>query len=290
MATGEELKRERRWFFFCLCVVMALHVAVISSAILVQLNYSRSHPPLTIVSVSLVSLPGKPASSQPAGSAMRPSPAAPVPPPAPQSVARSSGKSVPEPELARPPKVPEAATAKKNLSPENAAQKKTGAADAREKARSLDKALEQLREKTAKEKPPDRFSDVFDNLQKRVAAQGAGASKSSGASSGAAGQGSGGASESAYKATIARIIQRNWNFSRQLLSSSSGMEVRVSINIDQDGSISQIRYDRKSPSEYLNSSVRSAIEKSNPLPPLPQEISSEELWVRFVFTPEGLGR
>ena len=68
------------------------------------------------------------------------------------------------------------------------------------------------------------------------------------------------------------------------------MEVYVAINILPDGTISQIRYDRKAPSEYLNNSVKAALQKSSPLPPLPGEYGRRAIWVGFVFTPEGVSQ
>ena len=66
------------------------------------------------------------------------------------------------------------------------------------------------------------------------------------------------------------------------------MEVYVRINIVADGTIRQILYDKKAPSEYLNNSVKKALEKSSPLPLLPKEASGGDVWIGFVFTPEGI--
>jgi len=66
------------------------------------------------------------------------------------------------------------------------------------------------------------------------------------------------------------------------------MEVYVSINILADGTIKQIKFDKRAQSEYLNNSVKKALEKSSPLPVPPKEEGARDVWIGFVFTPEGI--
>ncbi len=81
MSTREDLKREQRRFVVWVAVAAAAHAAVVLSAVLMQLYHIRTHPPLKVVSVSLVSLPGTPG---PAGGPPAPSPAPAAPVPAPK--------------------------------------------------------------------------------------------------------------------------------------------------------------------------------------------------------------
>jgi colicin import membrane protein len=174
--------------------------------------------------------------------------------------------------------------------------------DAKMKKQHLADALQQLKLKTASQMPPTQkpaaqkpagssISNAIANLQKKVALQGSGPG---GRGSGAAGsgnlygKGSGGGAFDPYKSKIADIIQKNWSFSSLMLRNTAGMEVYVAINILPDGSIREIRYERKSSSENLNNSVKMALQKSDPLPQPPRESGTMDIWVRFVFTPEGI--
>ncbi|WP_449258638.1 energy transducer TonB [Chlorobium limicola] len=169
----------------------------------------------------------------------------------------------------------------------------------------LQAVLERMKQQvgTGKDATPTQGSgqkgalqDALVQLQKKVQEQGgAGGTAGKGTGSGS-GTGAGhvkgifGAGQGEYNGVIAGIIQENWQFSGQMLRSMEGLEVYVSIRIIADGTIAEIRYDKRSPSEYLNHSARKALEKSSPLPPLPKEYGSREIWVGFVFTPEGLER
>ncbi|NTW10573.1 MAG: VWA domain-containing protein, partial [Chlorobiaceae bacterium] len=130
-------------------------------------------------------------------------------------------------------------------------------------------------------------------LKQKVGSQGAAGGTGQGSGSGRGGMGSGfgnGGIADPYKAQLAMIITRNWEFSKAMTRSSAGMEVYVRIDILPDGTIREIVYDRRAPSEYLNMSVKRALEKSSPFPALPKDKGNPDLWVGFVFTPEGIER
>ncbi|NTV01877.1 MAG: TonB C-terminal domain-containing protein [Chlorobiaceae bacterium] len=278
MSTREELKREQRKFAAWVAVAAAAHAAVVLFAVLLQLYYVRTHPPLKVVSVSLVSLPGAP------GPAGGPPASAPSPKPAPETPAPKA----PEPPAAPAPKkavVP----VPKPVPPPEPARKTVPAEDAKAAQRRLDETFAKLRQKTeARQQPASGVGNAIANLQKKVSSQGSGPAQGGGSGGGGGIYGPGGGAVDPYKSKIAGIIQDNWSFSQQLVRNAKGMEVYVAINILPDGTISQIRYDRKAPSEYLNNSVNAALRKSSPLPPLPGEYGRRSIWVGFVFTPEGV--
>jgi colicin import membrane protein len=299
MQSRDELRLEQRRFYVWLGIAGAGHLMLIAAVLFFQLLWTRQHPPLRVVNVSLVSMPGLPG---PAGApASIPAPAQPAPeklsepakPAAekvPEAPAARQEKKIPEPVAVR--KIPEKAPLKVS----EPTPKKESAADER---KNLQTALEKLQKNAANRKPetargaaPSGIGNALANLQKKVASEGSGTGFSgsgSGAGGGRYGSGGGGAFDP-YKAKIASIIQNNWSFSSQMLRSATGMEVYVSLLIMPDGSVSQIRYDRKSSSEYLNNSVRMALSKSVPFPALPREYGTKGIWVGFVFTPEGIGR
>lgn len=103
------------------------------------------------------------------------------------------------------------------------------------------------------------------------------------------GSGSGSGSPASYKAEVASIIQNNWAFSNPMLR-GEGMEAYVRIHVLPNGTISQIVFDRRAASEYLNNSIKRALEKSSPLPVIPQEAGGRDMWIGFLFSPEGIER
>jgi colicin import membrane protein len=290
MRKSAALKQEQRRFAFWLCVASALHAAVIALTVMAQLYYVRSRPPMKVVSVTLLSLPGPPGSSkspvleapkEPAGEtenteSAKPEPEARQVAPEPVRTTKKVAEPVPQKEASRP-------------------VKKVAEEPDRSKREHLAETLEQLRKKTALQKPSSSPSgglkDVLARLQKKIGSQGSRQVSSGGWGSGIGGNPYGSGGQGAfdpYKAKIAGIIQQNWSFSRQMLRSTAGMEVYVAVNILPNGTIREVVYERKAPSEYLNNSVKIALDKSDPLPPIPGEYGSRDIWVGFVFTPEGI--
>jgi len=290
MQSRDELRLEERRFYVWLGVAAAAHLALIASVVFFQLLYVQMHPPLKVVNVSLVSMPGRPGpaggprsipvspADAPEAKASEPEPVAVKKAPEPAPPKPSTVKKIPE----KPPVAKTPAKTKKKV-------------EAPDERKNLKATLDKLKKSDAKQKRPassgpSNLTSTLAKLQKKVASEGGGTASSgsgSGAGGGRYGSGGGGAFDP-YKAEIAGIIQDNWSFSNQMVRSASGMEVYVSIYIMPDGSVSQIRYDRKSTSEYLNSSVQRALEKSV-FPPLPKEYGTKGLWVGFVFTPKGIG-
>jgi len=290
MKKGQKHQYGEKKFSLWLAGAAAMHVVVFLLAFYFQIWDAARHSKPKIVTVTLVSLPGSGASGQDsdasgaAETVAAPSPAAP-PPPSPVSK-----KSVKEPaSVPVPEKVP---VIVKKISVEPLKPK------AIEKKPDINQALLRLKQnvdkKTAQLPRPssNALNNALARLQQNVkSAGGLRGSGEGGPSSGRNGAGKGlggGGTADSYKAQIASIIQQNWLFSKQLLKKSYGMEVYVRINILADGTIRQILFDKRAPSEYLNISVKKALEKSSPLPVLPKEGGSRDVWIGFVFTPEGI--
>lgn len=301
MQSRTELKQEERRFYVWIGIAAATHVAIIAAVVAFQLLYLRLHPPMKIVNVSLVQMPGLPA---PAGGPKSIEMPAAVGEKQPETSEPSGVKKVAEQPPSQPAKkIPEPATVKKI--PEKPPVKAPGPApktqSVADERKNLQAALERLKTNTAGRKPetgktsaatPSNLSSTLASLQKKVASGGGGPARSgygSGAGGGRYGTGGRGAFDP-YMAQIAAIIQNNWSFSSQMVRSTAGLEVYVSLLILPDGSVNEIRYDRKSSSEYLNNSVRVALAKSTPFPAPPREGGTKGRWVGFVFTPEGVGQ
>lgn len=277
----------------------AMHAVVLFLLLYLQLWDSGRQVKPKIVSVSLVSLPGSggmPA-SDPATAMM----------PGETSLASAASKAVQEPQVEQLP--PPAQKRIQTETPKNVAVElpkkvllEPMTPKPVEKPSDIKSALERLKQSVAKKTAPlpesssGNMNKALASLMQKVNAdiQHAGAGVSGGrvsSSNGRSGFGNGyggGGTADPYKAEIASIIQRNWAFSTQLLKNSYGMSVYVRINIVADGTIRQIVFDKRAPSEYLNNSVKRALEKSSPLPVPPKEAGVREVWIGFMFTPEGI--
>ncbi len=317
MEKGQKLIHAEKKFSLWLVGAALIHALVIVLAIYLQILDANRLVKPKIVSVSIVSLPGSGGSPElsPKGggeAASTASPEAPHP-------AAGSKKSVRVKDV-----LPEEApvTPKKELKPVKAKVKEkltvpapvppkkvpVEPLPAKAKPKAVDKpaditkALERLKQnvdqKTVSTPPTSAGSlnNALARLQQKVKSEGtptstgtgSGKGTSSGGRSGAGKGYGGGGSAAPYQAEIASIIMRNWEFSKILLKTSYGMEVYVRINILANGTINKIVFDKKAPSEYLNNSVKKALEKSSPLPALPKQEGTGDVWIGFVFTPEGI--
>ncbi len=288
MKKGQKHQYGEKNFSLWLVWAAAMHVVVFSLAFYFQIWDADRHSKPKIVTVTLVSLPGSGASRDDsnygtAAEAISEPPREASPSPLPVST-KSVKVSVPVPE--------KALVVPKKLSVEPLKPK------AIEKQPDINQALLQLKKnvdkKTAQLPRPssntlnNALARLQQNVKLRAGVKGSGEGGSSTGRNGAGKGSGGGGTADSYKAQIASIIQQNWSFSNKLLKKSYGMEVYVRINISSDGTIHQILFDKKAPSEYLNLSVKKALEKSSPLPVLPKEGGSGDVWVGFLFTPEGI--
>ena len=267
-------------FQLWLAAAAVMHAFVLFLLLYLQLWGSAGHVEPKIVSVSLVSLPGS------GGAGMHS-----------ESPGENSPPAAAEPAVKKP--LPEKLppVARKPVPVEPVKPKVV------DKPVDINKALALLKQKVAQKTPPvaqptsgSSLNKALADLQQKVKSNGRQAGTGSGEgrtgsfgsrSSGGNGSGTGGTADP-YKAAIADIIQQNWAFSKQLLKNSYGMSVYVRINILPDGTIRQIVFDKRAPSEYLNNSVKKALEKSSPLPALPKEAVARDVWIGFMFTPEGI--
>ncbi|MCF8382147.1 MAG: TonB C-terminal domain-containing protein [Chlorobium sp.] len=299
MKRSQEFRIERRRFSFWLAVAAGTHLLVLLSALAYQHFLGSSPNPPKIVNVSLVSLPGPGGASLPAGEG-EPGPASSetVPRESPDAAPEAVKTVEPEP-VAVPVKKTVSKPAKQKI-PEKPVKEKLPARSepvlkTPEKPADIGKALEKLKQsvdrKSAASGPAkqDNLGSALARLQQKVSSQGSGKGTGGGGSAAGSGTGRGGGGKAdPYKVRIASIIQKNWEFSSQMLQNSYGMEVKVHIFILDDGTISEITFDRRAPSAYLNNSVKRALEKSSPLPALPSDYGSGGISIGFVFTPEGI--
>ncbi len=91
-----------------------------------------------------------------------------------------------------------------------------------------------------------------------------------------------------YNAEIHYRIQKNWAFSKQLAGEMMDAEAVLVIEILPNGRITDMWFEKRSGSRYLDESATKAINKSNPLPPLPTGYPGKSYTVGVRFTPEGI--
>ncbi|NTV05529.1 MAG: cell envelope integrity protein TolA [Chlorobiaceae bacterium] len=296
MKKGQKLVYTEKKFSFWLAAAAAMHVVVLFLVLYFQIWDSGRHIKPKIVSVSLVSLPGSGGAAMQAGSPGIASPAPvvnkadeePKPETLPPVVQKKAPVETPKQVAVEPPKKIPAEPVKPKIV---------------EKPQNINTALERLKQnvdkKTAAMPQPSTgvLNKALASLQQKVQSAGKQAGTGNGGSGGLSSSGGrggggygygGGGNADPYKAQIASIIQQNWAFSKQLLKNSYGMNVYVRINIISDGTIRQIVFDKRAPSEYLNNSVKKALEKSSPLPFPPKGEALRDIWIGFVFTPEGI--
>ncbi|MBU1052245.1 MAG: TonB family protein [Proteobacteria bacterium] len=93
-----------------------------------------------------------------------------------------------------------------------------------------------------------------------------------------------------YKAEIFYTIQQNWAYSEQIGGRGLDELAVLVIKIMHNGEISDIRFESRSKNRYLDESAYRAIQKSNPLPPLPEGYSRPYYEVGLRFGTSGLKR
>jgi colicin import membrane protein len=141
-------------------------------------------------------------------------------------------------------------------------------------------AIEKLR-KSLKTPPPGSPA--------KAAAVGAGAgSEQGGSAAGWPSDGVGGDLIDVYKAEIASRIQKNWAFSEQLTGGMKDLSAVIVMKIMPDGEIGDIWFEKHSGNSLLDDSAFRAVQKSNPLPPLPKGYFRSFYVVGLIFTPEGI--
>jgi len=270
-------------------ISFACHVILIGAMFfLPEYRSSSGNPFPTAINVSLVSLPAAPA-GPPAGSVPVAKEAIPV------QAEKAVEQKVIKAEASIPEKISKPvvkAEKKVSLKPEILKKKKVENAD-------LIKNAVKNMEKKVGESRPATVSDAIARMRAQVentnSVKGAGIPGSGlkGSFPGITGGTGSGAGSSfgvldIYKAEIYYKIQQNWAYSEQLGGKGADSMVVLVIKIMPGGEISDIRFERKSGNRYLDDSAYRAIQKSNPLPPVPEQYDQRYYEVGLRFGTGGL--
>ncbi len=281
MKKGTRLVYAEKKFLLWLGAAFAAHALLLFLLIYFQVWYSVRHPEPKIISVSLVSLPGNGGAKEISKEDGGGEPLSPQPP-APPAVTKAV-------QLPLPKELPPSASLKRvplEPLPSKPAQKPADFNSTIEHYKQV--VAKRAATPEAQPSPAASWNSALARYQEKVKQEGASGGAGSGAGQGLSSGGRGGGISDPYKARVTLIIDHNWEFSDKLLKNSYGMKVFVRINILADGTIGQILFDQRAPSEYLNNSVEKAIKKSAPFPAIPQNGVARNLWIGFVFTPKGI--
>ncbi len=170
----------------------------------------------------------------------------------------------------------------------------------------IKRAIKRIEKKSVRERPKT-VTDAIERLKKEARQQGStkvteAPKQGSGAGFGGTERGTGipgrlGAAGrqvleqiDLYRFQIAYHIEKKWAFSEQLTGGRSDLEAILVIKILPSGEIRDIWFEKKSGNSYFDDSAFKAIQKSNPLPPLPKGYLRPFYNVGLVFTPSGLQR
>lgn len=172
--------------------------------------------------------------------------------------------------------------------PESEPEEKVAEKTEAEEQKAKDEALQKIKERLAKEqeeREQKQIAEALERLKKGMKDQ----DKQTTASAG--GRTSGFASKGVepielYHMVIGSAIEQNWVFNDTLARMDKDLEVSLIIKILKNGEIRDIFYETRSGNRYLDESAKKAIEKANPLPPLPGNRRSYDIGLKF--TPRGL--
>lgn len=275
----------RRTFFLNFSVSLMCHVILFVILIFAPGYATNKRPSLSVINVSMVTLPALKKSSGPdiqqPAELKRPATVkkkAPAP--------KVASKTVPAP-VQKPSKAISIAPKKKKI--KTSLKKKTFKSD-----RVVKSAISQIEKKVEKSRP-DQIRQAIDRLKDQVKKTGPIDRKTNEdvKNSGIPG-GSGAGSKKVlelidiYRIEIAYQIQKNWAFSEQLGGGQKNLEAYLALKVMPNGEIKDIWFDKRSGNSYFDESAKKAIMKSNPVRPHPPGVKKSFVDIGLRFTPEGI--
>ncbi|MHB8829759.1 MAG: cell envelope integrity protein TolA [Syntrophales bacterium] len=156
--------------------------------------------------------------------------------------------------------------------------------------RALEKAIENIRKKAAvggeTQRSPEQTASP--NRPANAAAAGSAekaknaAGEGSGMASSSGGDAGGDARVNTYYRVIWLRIKGQWALPVGMIPKNA-LESVVSITILRNGAITDVRFEKSSGNRYFDESAMKAIQKANPLPPLPAWLSGNSLNIGIRF-------
>jgi len=259
-----------RMFF----VSLVLHGLAISAVFfLPNLSSTRTfYSP--VYSVRLVTPPPAPEARS---ESVSPAQAAPAPPPA--AVEKPKAKEKEKPVSLAP---------KKEEPKKEETEKKIAEAIDRLRQKKESQNLESAIEKMRSEKESRQVQSAIEGLRKKATIGSKGAVESPEPSSGGASTDVMTIKHKIYYNLIWKRIRSVWVLPDAAVAGQKNLEAIIGIRISPNGQIEDIQFEKKSGNPIFDESALRAIQKSNPLPPLPAGFEGERFDVGVRFTPSDL--
>jgi colicin import membrane protein len=223
-----------------------------------------------------------------------------TPPPAPEAKSEGAQPAPAVPAVpASPPVAVEKPKAKEKEKPVSLAPKKeepkkedsekkiTEAID-RLRQKRESKNLESAIEKIRSEKESRQVESAIEGIRKKVTIGSKGAVESHEPSSGGASTDVMTIKHKLYYNLIWKKIRSGWVLPDAALAGQKNLEAIIGIRISPNGQIEDIQFEKKSGNPIFDESALRAIQKANPLPPLPPGFEGERFDVGVRFTPSDL--
>jgi colicin import membrane protein len=247
---------------------LALHITAISAMFfLPNLSSTRTfYSP--VYSVRLVNTPAARETAIEASA-----PAAPLPP-SPAAVEKSKAKEKEKPVSLKPAKKEEA-------------EQKIAEAIERLRQKKESKSVESTIERLRSEKESRQVQSAIEGIRKRVTISAGGAVEAEGTSSGASTDVMT-IKHKIYYNLIWKRIRSMWVLPDAAIAGQKNLEAIIAIRIAKNGQIEDIQFEKKSGNPVFDESALRAIQKSNPLAPLPPGFEGEKFDVGVRFTPSDL--
>jgi len=281
---------DSRMMLFYFGISLFIHLSLIGYMVLLPESAPRRRFSPGSINVSLVSLPGPPASA--------PAPASKtvvIPKPEAKKTAKAPVIEEPPPATPKPQKTVSLASDKRKWKVKKSLKKKTI-----NRRKMIDQAVSGVQEKVENSKS-DSVNQAIEALKKKVAQTQTNAvqtGKTARAATGTAGAGAPGTTGSGgkraldlidiYKIEVAFQVERHWAFSEQLAGNSSAMQASLVFRVLPSGEVSDIRFTERSGNSYLDESAYKAIIKASPVSPHPEGVRALYVTVALRFTPQGI--
>jgi len=289
---------ESRAMMFYFGISLCIHLGFIGYMIFLPDSAPRRRFSPGSINVSLVSLPGPPASA-----------GAPSPKPAAKTVvvAKPDAKKIPDaPVIEKPSPKPPPVTPKTpktvSLAPKTSKWKvkKSLKKKTIDRPKMIENAMSGVQKKVEKSKS-DSVNQALEALKTKVAqteANAKGTNQNLKSATGTAGGGISGATGSGgqraldlidiYKIEVAFQVERHWAFSEQLAGDGRALQSSLVFKVLPSGEVTDIRFTERSGNSYLDESAHKAIVKASPVSPHPEGVKALYVTVALRFTPQGI--
>ncbi|MBP1713282.1 MAG: TonB family protein [Deltaproteobacteria bacterium] len=154
----------------------------------------------------------------------------------------------------------------------------------KKETKSLDSAIDKIRS----EKESRQVQSAIEGIRKKVTISSQGAVESHEPSSGGASTDVMTIKHKIYYNLIWKRIRSVWVLPDTALAGQKNLEAIIGIRISPNGQIEDIQFEKKSGNPIFDESALRAIQKSNPLPPLPPGFEGGRFDVGVRFTPSDL--